>query len=224
MADRLSEWACCLSPLVVGAAVAGLVTWLWRSWNRRGAESAVEMDGAILVEVADGTVFVRRHRWRYWLYLVVLATSLLGALALLVGLVRDLVAPRGAVDLNLEAPCEMLGVVGVLGAATALVVRSLRSPLIRLHPASMMIEVGRRSSLRSIPFSSVSHVTARVPADRQSGADTLIIPVVIVLKDGERLGVGTVSGPLREAQERAALAAQLVADTIGVPVQDGAAG
>ena len=80
--------------------------------------------------------------------------------------------------------------------------------------------IGRGSSSRQIPFSSISRVVLGRP-----GQDYFLevfksveIGIEIILDDGQVVQLGTVSGSEKGTKAQAVAIAQLIADATGVPM------
>ena len=174
--------------------------------------SEIAMDGATCLKAEDGSVMIRRNTVFNWIILVVLGLILLSCIAVLIGSLAEGRSNQG------DGKGWGTTIAGILflGGVMFVVARQLRIPPVYVDVNSRVVEIGRGSSLRQIPFSGISHV-----AVGQKGGVPLadepvtMVGIGLVLDSGEAIPLGTVSGS--KAGERAVAIAQLVADTTGAP-------
>jgi hypothetical protein len=110
-----------------------------------------------------------------------------------------------------------IGAGGTIGIAMFSLVRSLQLPAVYLDAGFKMLEIGNGSSLRQIPFFSISRVVVGL-SERHSmgrGDKMEVFAIGVLLDDGDELLLGTVSGKIAKAEKRAATIAQLIADVTG---------
>jgi hypothetical protein len=210
---------CCGIPF----AIAGVIFWLWRSWSMRGFRSAIAMDGATCLKADDGSVVIRRHTARNWIVLTVLlglGLPLIGGI--LWAIIRTLLngIPALGEALGIPSVLSLAITVGIIiGAGVLTLARLLRLAPVYFHADSEMLEVGRGSSLRQIPFSSISRVVIRLSGRGSMGRhETGAFGIGVVLEEGEILELGTVSGEMAKTAERAGAIAQLIAGVTGTPM------
>jgi len=208
---------CCAVPFVI----AGAIFWLWRSWSMRGFQSAIAMDGATCLQADDGSVVIRRHTARNWIVLgVILGLGLPIAVTILWGTISGFV--KGESDF-LDALGALVLVVGfgsIVGAGVRTLVRAMRRPSVCIHAQAGILEVvGHGSSLRQIPFASVSRVCVELTESGSMGRHrTGVFRIGVVLRNEVWLSLGTVSGEWDKAEERATAIAQLISEVTGASV------
>ncbi len=176
------------------------------------------MDGATCLKADDGSVVIRRQTVRNWIVLVViLGVGLPITVGLLWATISGIV--KGESDLvgALEALAVVVGSGSIIGAGVYNLVRSMRRSTVHINAKAKMLEIGHGSSLRQISFSSVLGVIVesieRGSVDRH---EIGVYRIGVVLGDGNRLPLGTVSGEVAKTKERAESIAQLIADVTGV--------
>lgn len=205
---------CCGIPFVI----AGVIFWLWRSWSMRGFQSAIGMDGATCLKADDGSVVIRRHTTRNWIALVViLGLGLPLTVVILWAAIGGLV--KGESDLvgALETLGVAVGAGSAIGAGVFTLVRSMRRPSVCFNTQARMTESGHGASVRQIPFADVVNVVVELTnRDSMGKHETGVFRVGVILSDGSRLSLGTVSGEVAKAKERAVVIAGQIADVTGI--------
>jgi hypothetical protein len=197
----------CLLPFIV---VVGVFSWHRRRF--KGFEIVIAMDGATCLKADDGSVLIKKTSIRNWVVLVILGLVLLGLIALLLSAIGNLL--KGEPTTAVGALFVLIGAGAFIGGVILILIRSIRMPSISIKTESEVIEIGRGTSARRIPFSSIS----RVMVDQlgSKAFDTRMLGVCILLDDSEKIQLGTVSGDAKKIGERADAIAQLVADTVDV--------
>jgi hypothetical protein len=111
----------------------------------------------------------------------------------------------------------MVAITGLIAGAILVLIRSLRSPPIRIDAIARVMEVGRGSSRRTVPFADISRVDfGRLSKHSVDGDEMMVFGIDVVLNDGDTLRLGTVSGETAKARERAVEIVRLVTETMGL--------
>jgi len=210
---------CCVLPPAVTLAVAGLIVALWRRLAMRGFHTAIDMDGATCLAADDGRLVFRRHSFRNGLYLVFLGLALAGLVALAGSTASGLAQQTTALGEAWDELALEMGAGALIAAAMVVLVRSLGRGSASFDPRAGVARVGRGASAREIPFSDISHIDPGLSMTHDFEDQELgVYDIDLVLKDGERLTLGTVSGKSETARERADRVAHMVAETTGAPL------
>lgn len=209
----MSDILCCLVPIALLAVLPFPVIWVRRRLSMRGLKSRFEMDGAVCLEPEQGNVVIRRKKVRSVLLLVFLGLAGVGILLLIPFFIQDrviadLLAGEFRFSEVWEAALAIPFALIFIGGAVISLVRSLSLSAIIFDRQDRVLIVGRGESERRIPFSDLSSVTIE---PSQTGAGGL--EVEVVRQDGERIALGTLSGP--GAAERADGIANLVERVTG---------
>jgi len=216
---------CCVLPAAVILALAGLALVLWRRLAMRGFHTAVELDGASCLAADDGRLVFRRNSFRNGLYLVTLGLALAGLVALAGSTASGLAQQATTLGEAWDELTLAMGAGALIAAAMVVLVRSLWRGSASFDPQAGVVRVGRGRSAREIPFSEVSYIEPGLSmAHDFEGGELGVYDIHLVLKDGERLALGTVSGKSETARERADRVARLVAGTTGAPLGMGVLG
>jgi hypothetical protein len=199
-------------------------TGLWFYVHRLG--SPIAMDGTTCLQTRDGSVLIRKRNLRNVLALVFLGLCLLGLVAMMVSFASQIVSETAARDTlpsadlvgMLPDACELVGAGAIVVSAMVVLVLALRKPSIRVDAGDRAIAIGRGAASQRIPFSELSCVTVDQVRQYDAGdAAMAVFAIVVTLRDGSPVGLGTVSGDAGKARARAEAIAQRVADVAGVP-------
>lgn len=179
----------CTLPLVIPYGL-----FIYRTESKRKYELFIVMDGTYCLKKYNDTSLVfKRRKGRNFSILVFLVLALLGSIAALVSTFSS--TPRGELTEAVDDSATLLIVTFILGTAILVLSRSLLTPSICINGNTKMIEIGRGRSIQQVPFSSISNVAAQ-GIDAASG----LVPgyerieINIILEDGDRIQLGSVSG------------------------------
>jgi hypothetical protein len=210
---------CCVLPLAVILAVAGLIVALWQRLAMRGFHTAIDMDGATCLVADDGRLVFRRHSLRNGLYLAILGLALAGLVALAGSTASGLAQQTTTLGEAWEGLTLEMGAGALIAAAIVVLVRSLGRGSASFDTRAGVVRVGRGRSARETPFSDISHIDAGLSMRHDFEDQKLgVYDIDLVLKDGERLTLGTVSGKSEKVRERADRVAHLAAEATGAPL------
>ncbi len=219
MASGALGSVCCVLPAAVMLAVAGLVVVLWRRLAMRGFHTAIDMDGATCLAADDGRLVFRRHSFRNGLYLVILGLALAGLVALAGSTASGLAQQTTTLGEAWAGLTMEMGAGALIAAAIVVLVRSLWRGSASFDARAGVVRVGWGRSAREISFSDVSHIDPGLSMTHDFEDDELgVYDIGLVLKDGERLTLGTVSGKSEKVRERADRVAHLAAGVTGAPL------
>jgi hypothetical protein len=220
MEDRMSDFLCCAIPLFVILGGTALLVLFWRRLATRGYETSMDMDGAMCLKAEDGSLVFRRQTVRSWLYLVILASAEVGALAFLLATLRGLFDPETRLSDVIGNVLPMIGVASLLGAAIYVLVRSVRLPQASLDAGARVLRTGWGKAWREIAFSDISRVTIRaMHVGSPKSVETGTFEIGVLVGDEEHLPLGTVSGEMKQAAARARTITQWIADLTGAQVR-----
>jgi hypothetical protein len=172
------------------------------------------MDGATCLQAENGDVVIRRNKARNWLYLIFLTLALLGVVAMLFAIIIKVLNGTLAPEDLIEGLAITIGVGSIISVAIFSLVYSLQQSAASFNAGFEMLEIGigYSSSLRQIPFSSISRVVVEFPKTHSKMG---VFAIKVLLDDGEEILLGTVSGKIVATEERASAIAQLIADVTG---------
>jgi hypothetical protein len=146
---------------------------------------------------------------------------LLGLIALLLSAIGNLF--KGEPTTGVGNLLFLIVIGAFIGGVILNLIRSVRMPSININTDPEVIEIGRGTSARRIPFSSISRIMVDQNPElnpiEQIGFEAMRIEklgVCIILDDNEKIQLGTVSGDAKKIAERADAIAQLIADTTDV--------
>jgi len=216
---------CCVLPAAAILAVAGLVVVVWQRLAMRGFHTAIELDGATCLAADDGRLVFRRNSFRTGLYLVFLGLALAGLVALVGSTASGLVQHTTTLGEAWEGLTMEMGAGALIAAAMVVLVRSLGRGSASFDAKAGLVRVGQGDSAREIPFADISHIDAGLSMTHDFEDHELgVYDINLVLKDGERLNLGSVSGKSETARERADQVAHLAAEATGAPLAMGRIG
>ena len=212
----MSDFLCCAVPLVVVLGGTALLVLFWRRLATRGYETSMDMDGAMCLKAADGSLVFRRQTIRSSIYLLILLLAEVGVLAMLLAAVRGLFVPEAGFWDAIDNVLLLTGVAGLLGAAIYVLLRSVRLSRSSLDAGDRMLRTGRGKDRREVPFSDISRVTVR-GVHKGSLEDTEIgaFEIGVLVGDDEHVRLGTVSGQVEQATNRAATITRWIVDLTG---------
>jgi hypothetical protein len=210
--------------LVVSILLVAVLWWGWRRLSRQGLRSGIQMDGAYCQVAGNGDMLIRPHTIRNFIVL-----ALVGAgLACVANLGFWFYSPWGATLHQITwiwiKGLFALTVMQLVGAVMVLF-RSLGQPKIQVQGKPREIKWKRWFRNRRYSFERVSCVkvlfyeSSNISIHRTYTQRTAkpVSEIELVLEDGSWILLGRLSG--RNAESRALSIAQLIADTIGVPVR-----
>ncbi len=112
-----------------------------------------------------------------------------------------------------------MGAGALIAAAIVVLVRSLWRGSASFDVKAGAVRVGRGRSAREISFSDISYIDPGLSMTHDFEDHELgVYDIDLVLEDGERLTLGTVSGRGEKARERADRVAHLAAEATGAPL------
>lgn len=170
--------------------------WYFRNRSTHAGKVAITMDGASCRLLEDGSVQIKPRKIRNWVYLIVLSVFTIGII-ILVGLSFQNVWDAKSTWLEeIYALCFLIPLGISFAGITVYLALSLGTQTVTFHRHSKIIEIGGRASPREISFSSIAHVTKGFTKKGLlvKGISSKSYGIKVVLKDGERIQIGTVSG------------------------------
>ncbi len=176
-------------------------------------KTAIPMEGATCVKTDDGSVFLQPNNARNWLHL-----SLFIMVLLFFATVFAMGGQTGNLKLDRVDPRDLvvpiLAIV-IVAAAIVNIIRSLRRPAFRFIAPSKTLEIGKGSSMRQYPFSSISGVFLKKALLPRGLAQ---YGIAVVLQDDTVLELGVLSGAGTDAGTRSEQVVKLVADVTDAPI------
>ena len=216
----MTDFLCCVLPFVFLLGGTALIVLFWRRMATRGYETSMDMDGAMCLKAEDGSLVFRRQTVRSWIYTIIMVFAELGVLAMLPGALRSLFDAETSFWEAIDSVLLLIGVAGLLGAVIYVLFRSLRLPQASLDADDRVLRTGRGRALREISFADISRITVRAVhkgsfEDTKTGA----LEIGVLVRDKERLPLGSVSGETKQAAERATTIVQWIADLTGAQTE-----
>ena len=207
--DEIFIFSICL--LSIAAPVLAVVGyWLLQRRSMRGFQDAIAMDGAVCLRADDGRVVIRRRTARTIALLFVIGSVLLGMLFLFISSLISTVSGDSTFGQSSSGLVLPVIIISILSPAIAVAVSSLRKPSVCFNPYSRMIEIGKGTSMRRVPFSSISRIRSKLSKRRTwrtgygGSVSTAVYTLAVILRDDEQIQLGTVSGDPSKTKKRAA--------------------
>ncbi len=208
---------CCASLFLV----AGVIVWGWRSWNRRGFQTAVPLDGATCLWNEDGrSLVIRQNYFRNVVYLLILLIALLAVLYFLGLLIIDLFKNPVAGFLLLIGNGSLLGMIAaVLAAGIASLWRSLRRPFVHVDASSHLLQVDWGPSKQQIPFNHILFIgLAHTGSDAFGNPKVGVFEIEVMLASAQLLQLCSISGDFKSAKKRSIKVAKQIAEICEKPM------
>ncbi len=181
------------------------------------AGGATQIDGARIEQPDSTTIVFKPQRGRNLLLTAVLGLfSLLAALALVSGLQSGRLLENNTVDL-----CIFPAVAILLGAATYTAARGLVQPAIHFDGARSMLVLSTWRQTREIPLLDVDSIGFSVHEVPMYTSNLTRIRLEAILKSGETVRLGTLSGKKETTRQRAGQILSQIRQLMGWPVGEG---
>ena len=190
-------------------AVGGL--FFVKKRQKAGSQAIIKMDGATCVQTLDGHVEIRPTRITNIIALVFLAAVLIGGIAMIIA---SLQTDNG---INLRGLIISSAFSLFIGWVIYSLVKALRRPGAYFKADTKVLELGRGSSQRVIPFDDIAQVLVGT-AEGRTRKHLAGGVIALRLKTNEPIQLGTLSGA-KDTFNRAQTIAQIIADVTGTSVQ-----
>ncbi len=171
------------------------------------SKTVIAMDGATCVKAKDGNITFKKRTFTTWVIIVGLGLILLPLLGFMA---TALLSGR---EISLRGLITSLGGCAFLAIVIFTLIRNMRMPPVYINASSRRLEIGRGAFAREVLFSNIGYI---ILTSHAGLLDETITDVQALLKDGETIRFGSVSGGTAEA--RANAIAQLIADATGAPI------
>ena len=176
--------------------------------QKANSRAVIKMDGANCVHTLAGNVEIRPAKITSIIALVFLAAA---------GIATTIGALLSLINLNIQGIVMLGGASILIVFAVNSLIRALRKPGSHFKADTKVLEIGRGSSQRVIPFSDIDHVLVGTAEGRTQKKLSGGV-VGIRLKTNEAIQLGTLSGS-KDTFDRARTIGQIIADVTGTSVQ-----